>query len=422
MNRNVFVIFGATGDLCFNKLLPALSLLVSENLNVLDAIVLVGRQVKNLEEYELLAKDKGLDNEAWRILKSKLHYVYMQSSDSNDYASLQQIITPFASRTFYVATPPSMYHVILENLAKASLFEKHHSDHRIAFEKPFGENGISSQILNELVHQYSDEQQIFRVDHYLAKPLIRELLTLRNTMTKWNKLLQSPTLKKVVVTAFETLGIVARGKFYDQTGAIHDMIQSHLLETLALAVMPLPSTLQVDAVQQAKVSFFNALKVVPSSIVLGQYEDYRKELHIQPDSLTETFAQVQFESTLPLLNGVEFKIQTGKRLSQKRTEIVFYFETYKVIFNVSPLLKIKLVQSEETGEALAELQPLKTHQFLNEEAYVKIFKDILNYDQTLFPSAYEIEATWRLVDQIKQQHVLPKLYRHEKDLIGEINE
>jgi glucose-6-phosphate 1-dehydrogenase len=101
---------------------------------------------------------------------------------------------------------------------------------------------------------------------------------------------------------------------------------------------------------------------------------------------------------------------------------VFYFETYKVVFNVSPLLKIKLVQSEETGEALAELQPLKTHQFLNEEAYVKIFKDILNHDQTLFPSAYEIEATWRLVDQIKQQHVLPKLYRHEKDLIGEINE
>lgn len=418
MNRKVIVIFGATGDLCFNKLLPALSHLLNENQNSLDAIVLVGRQVKNLEEYVRLAKDKGFSESEWLILKSKVQYVYMQSTDSNDYELLKQTITPFTHRFFYVATPPSMYHVILENLAKASLFEKHQPNHRVAFEKPFGENGISSNILNKLVHEYSDEQQIFRVDHYLAKPLIRELLTIRDTMKVWNQRLQSPQLKKVVITAFETLGIVARGKFYDQTGAIHDMIQSHLLETLALAVMPLPSTIDIEMIQQAKVSFFNALNVVPSSIILGQYEDYRTELYIQPDSLTETFAHVQFQSTLDSLKNVEFVIQTGKRLSQKRTEIGFYFETYKVIFNVSPLLKIKVISTEETELALMELHPLKLLQFINEDAYVKIFKDILNQDQTLFPSSHEIEATWRLVDQIKQQRILPKLYRHENDLLG----
>jgi glucose-6-phosphate 1-dehydrogenase len=105
-------------------------------------------------------------------------------------------------------------------------------------------------------------------------------------------------------------------------------------------------------------------------------------------------------------------------LSQKRTEIGFYFETYKVIFNVSPLLKIKVISTEETELALMELHPLKLLQFINEDAYVKIFKDILNQNQTLFPSSHEIEATWRLVDQIKQQRILPKLYRHENDLLG----
>lgn len=422
MNQQAVVIFGATGDLCFNKLLPALATLIKTEPSRLDAIVLVGRQVKNIQEYERLSQEKGLDQHDWEVLKSKLQYVFMQSTDGNDYGSLQDILHSFHHRFFYVATPPSMYHVILENLVKASLFEKHHAHHRIAFEKPFGENGMSAKILSDLVHHYSDEEQIFRVDHYLAKPLIRELLSLRSSLPEWNTRLQTPELKKVVVTAFETLGIIARGKFYDQTGAIHDMIQSHLLETLALAVMPLPQTMDVTSIQQAKVDFFHALSVIPDSIILGQYADYRNELHIQPDSLTETFAKVVFQSSLPWLSNVEFIIQTGKRLSQKRTEIEFYFDAYRIVLNVSPLLKVKVIMHADNSVLHSDLNALKARTFMNEDAYVKIFKDFLDNDQTLFPSAQEIEATWRLVDVIKQARILPKLYRHENDLLGEHNE
>ncbi len=419
MNSHVMVIFGSTGDLCFNKLLPSLASLIKEKPNCLDAIILVGRQVKNIKEYELLALERGLSQTDFNGLSPHLHYVHMQSTDLDDYGHLSKQMQSYSHRYFYIATPPSMYPIILENLTKASLFKKQLTHHRIAFEKPFGENGLGSNLLNDLVHQHSDEKQIFRVDHYLAKPLIRELVSIREKHPKWNRLLHAPALKKVTVTAFETLGILSRGKFYDQTGAIHDMIQSHLFETLALAVMPLPHRLDVASLQQAKVQFFKSLVLDPLSVILGQYDSYRRELNVLPDSMTETFAHVSFTSSLPQFKNTIFTIQTGKRLSKKLTEIRFEFETVTVVFNVSPLLKVKWTVMEGKESQPHDFESLRSYSFINEEAYVKIFKDFIAGDQTLFPSAMEIEATWKLVDQIKRLNRLPKLYQHEKDLLGE---
>ena len=421
--NNALVIFGSTGDLTFQKLLPALARLDQLSSQHIEKIFLIGRQVKTLEEYITYGIDHGLDAKLILPLMKKLHYVFMQASEKDSYASLFPLLKPFQGRYFYLATPPSMFHLITASLHSHGLLEKNNPHHRCAYEKPFGENGSAAQVLNDLLHEVIDEKQLYRVDHYLAKPLIQQLIKIR---MQWatvgmEKLWQSQSIERIHLVAHETISILSRGKFYDATGAIKDMVQSHLLETLALLMMDLPTRIDdVNALQQHKILFLKSLKPKLDQVVLGQYEGYQQELHVNPSSITETFVYLPLHSNSNRWKDTTITIETGKKLDEKKTSLDVYFrDGNRIQFQISPVVKVIINQDwlKTLPLKLADhLKALTLHPFATEDAYVTVFSDFLQGNQTLFPSNKEIEVTWELIDLIKQKPLLPIRYQSLKDL------
>jgi glucose-6-phosphate 1-dehydrogenase len=421
--NNALVIFGSTGDLTFQKLLPALARLNQLSSHLIQKIFLIGRQGKTLDEYIAYGIDHGLDAKLILPLMDKLHYVFMQALEKDSYATLSPLLKPYTGRYIYLATPPSMFHLITASLHDHGLIEKGNVHHRCAYEKPFGENGSAAQVLNHLLHEVIDEKQLYRVDHYLAKPLIQQLIKIRmqwatvGMENHW----QSHAIDRIQLVAHETVSILSRGKFYDATGAIKDMVQSHLLETLALLMMDLPTRIDdVDAIQHHKISFLTSLKPILDQVVVGQYEGYQDELHVSPSSITETYAFIPLNSNSPRWKETTITIETGKKLDEKRTSIDVYFrDGHRIQFQISPIVKVIIDQDWLTTLPLNlanHLRKLMVHPFATEDAYVTVFSDFFQGNQTLFPSNKEIEKTWELIDLIKQKPLLPIRYQSLKDL------
>jgi glucose-6-phosphate 1-dehydrogenase len=376
-----------------------------------------------LEEYITYGLDHGLDANVILPLRNKLNYVFMQASEKDSYQTLVPLLKPFSGRYFYLATPPSMFHLITASLSNLQLIEKGNPRHRCAYEKPFGENGSAANVLNDLLHEVIDEKQLYRVDHYLAKPLIQQLIKIR---MQWatvgmESLWKSAHLSRIHLVAHEKVSILSRGKFYDATGALKDMVQSHLLETLALLMMDLPKRIDdVAGIQANKISFLKSLKPILDQLVFGQYVGYQQELHVAPSSITETYAYLPLTSDLPRWNGTAIEIETGKKLDEKRTSIDLYFhDGHRLQFQISPSVKVIIDQDWLATLPLTlatHLKNLSHHPFATEEAYVTVFSDFFQGNQTLFPSNKEIEVTWSLIDQIKQKPVMPIPYQSLKDL------
>ena len=421
--NNALVIFGSTGDLTFQKLLPALARLNQLSPHLIQKIFLIGRQGKTLAEYITYGIDHGLDAKVILPLMDKLHYVFMQATEKDSYATLVPLLKPFSGRYIYLATPPSMFHFITASLSDLGLIEQGNSHHRCAYEKPFGENGSAANVLNDLLHEVIEEKQLYRVDHYLAKPLIQQLIKIR---MQWatvgmESFWQSPHIERIQLVAHETVSILSRGKFYDATGALKDMVQSHLLETLALVMMDLPKRIDdVAAIQTNKIAFLRSLKPRIDQVVVGQYVGYPQELHVNPSSITETYAYVPLTSNLTRWKDTMMSLETGKKLDEKRTSIDVYFrDGHRLQFQIAPSVKVILDQdwlaSLPTNIA-NHLTKLSVHPFATEDAYVTIFSDFFQGNQTLFPSNKEIEVTWALIDQIKQKPLMPRRYQSLKDL------
>jgi glucose-6-phosphate 1-dehydrogenase len=422
--NNALVIFGATGDLTFQKLLPALNRLSQLRPHLFQKIFLIGRQVDTLEAYLAYGHDRGLDRQHIDQILPKLEYVMMQAGEASAYGPLANKLTTFQGRFFYLATPANLFHVITEALTLSGCLIKDHPSHRCAYEKPFGDSGTAARVLNDLLHERLSETQLYRVDHYLAKPLIQALVKIR---FQWQtagmeSLWQSSHIKRVTLRAYESLGILSRGKFYDGTGALKDMVQSHLLETLALLTLDLPARLDaVSEIQQHKIMLIKAIETIQAAIQFGQYEGYLQEANVNPSSITETFVYLPLHIKNSRWRGVDFAIMTGKKLSEKRTDVTIDFHSgAQLIFEVAPNLGVRI---SETGwdafppDALTHLHALTRHPFAHEEAYVTIFQDFVLGNQTLFPTADEISATWRLIDDILQMPRLPIRYRHENDVL-----
>jgi glucose-6-phosphate 1-dehydrogenase len=423
--NNVLVIFGSTGDLTYQKLLPALDRLVTLYPDRLQKVILIGRQVETLDAYLSYGDDHGLERQRITHLLPKLTYHYMQAGEAHQYPSLATLIQPFSNRFFYLATPPSMFAIITEALAKCGCLKKGHPHHRCAFEKPFGENGTTATVLNELLHEHLEESQLYRVDHYLAKPIIQAMLKIRMQWEKvgMEKYWHKDAISHITIRAYETVSILSRGKFYDATGALKDMIQSHLLETLALVTMDLPQRLDdVLTIQNYKTQLLSSLQPLDDAIRFGQYQGYLAEDHVNPNSLTETFVHLPLRIQSPRWHGVKVTLTTGKKLSEKRTEIVIHFRQGGYLtFQISPI--VKLIFSDTLLATFPQsisqhLLTLSKHPFMQEDAYVIVFKDFFDGNQTLFPSSQEIIATWQLIDHIKNTPRLPIPYRHEDDVLS----
>ncbi len=422
--NNVLVIFGSTGDLTYQKLLPALADLLKRKPNLLKKILLIGRQGNTLEAYLQYGLDRGLDLASIQSIVPLLQYVYLQATESKEYTQLKPLLKPYDGRFFYLATPPTMFHLITENLHQHALIEKTNHHHRCAYEKPFGENSSTAQVLNQLLHESLDEKQIYRVDHYLAKPLIQQLIKLR---MQWatvgmEEYWQSSNIKLIEILAYESVGILSRGKFYDATGALKDMIQSHLLETLALLMMELPKRIDdVDAIQVSKIHFLRSLSPVMHEIVFGQYDGYLQEPNVNPSSVTETYVSLPLRSQLTRWKDTSIRIQTGKKLEEKRTQIIIHWRTGgTLIFNISPSVNVEFTSTWFSTLPITlqkHLSALSHHPFAKHDAYANVFSDFILGNQTLFPSNNEILATWSLIDHVKQTPILPKRYLKNKDLM-----
>lgn len=436
--RCAFVIFGITGDLAARKLIPALYRLHCAG-GLDEASLIVGYARSDLTPAELreqlrdaLEDDDAYDADAWEDLASRIHYVQGGYDDGDDIRALGDRLDELemGNRVFYTATPPETYAGIAEALGQAGLHEVASAEHyvRLVIEKPFGSDLASAQSLNETVLTFFREEQVYRIDHYLAKETAQNLAALRFANTMFEPLWTNTYIDHVQITMAEPMGVEGRGSFYDATGVLRDVLQNHLLQLIALVAMEPPARYEADAVRDEKVKVFQAMVCPrPENAVLGQYvaangfPGYRAEEGVASDSRQATYAAVEFAIANWRWAGVPFFVRTGKRLETKDTEIVLQFRTPphvpfeldeplkadRLILRISPEEGIDLRFNAKTPGQGVNLDRVSLSFSYgsyfgrpNPDAYETLIHDVMMGDATLFMRADEVEAQWRVVEPL----------------------
>ncbi len=441
MNRpavepHIFVVLGGTGDLMRRKLLPALFRLCQRG-QIPPGSVILGVSRKPLQDSEyrqwtreaLKAAGFTTENlESW--CDHCVYYHALGHGEPQDYQHLKERIQQLerehhlpGNRVFYLALPPQAFPSAIEGLGKTGL---HHSKGwtRLVIEKPFGRDLSSARALNRKVHQYFHESQVYRIDHYLGKETVQNLLVFRFSNAIFESLWNRNHIECVQITVAETVGVGSRGHYYDEAGALRDMVQNHLTQLLTLIAMEPPVTAQADDVRNEKVKVLHAIDPPgPEDAVFGQYEGYREEPDIPPDSRTETFVALRLRINNWRWQGVPFYLRTGKRLARKITQIAIRFRHPPVCLfphlgercdlhsnilylNLQPDEGFELcVDVKKPGEPF-QLQTESFHFRYAEafgplpDAYETLLLDVLQGDPTLFVRSDEVELSWQLYDNL----------------------
>ncbi len=441
MRDIVFVIFGSTGDLTSRKLLPAISRLyaekqVSQNMEV----VAIGRRDYSTDQY--LDFVVGTDNNKLdRDLLSKfVTYYEMQITEENDYNGLKKYLDSISDENtkqlYYLAVGPQFFDVVAKHLSHIKLIEKENLNHSLVFEKPFGHDLESAKEINQMLWKYFDEQQIYRIDHYLGKEMIQNILVTRFANRIFEEVWHNRTIKNVKIIVKETDGILGRAGYYDNSGALKDMVQSHLLQMLSMIAMDTPLSYHSEDVKNEKVEVFKNLRFDKHSLIFGQYDGYKQEKGIDENSNTETFVFLKAFVDTPRFKGVPFYVLTGKKLDAKESVIIVEFEetTEQRKWNL-PLstnkLYIKIAPQDGFGLTLNSKVPGLRDDVENvemeycvackaygnmSEAYEKLLLDIANQHKTLFTRWDEIELTWSFIDKIKKHQKEPITYKNYAEL------
>src|SRR5262245_48124844 len=325
-HSDALVFFGATGDLAYKKIFPALQNMVKRgHLNV--PVIGVAKSGWGLQQFrerahDSLEKHGGVDAEAFEKLCGLLRYVDGDYQDPATFEALGKELGSAERPAHYLAIPPLLFGAVVDQLGKSN----HTNGARVIIEKPFGHDGESARELNRILHVAFDEANIFRIDHYLGKRPVNNLLVFRfaNTFVEsfWNR----HYIESVQITMAEDFGVQGRGAFYDETGAIRDVIQNHLFQVLSNLAMEPPARLDSESIRDEKV---NVLKAIPpiaeTDLVRGQFQGYRDEKGVSKDSQTETFAALKLQINSWRWKGVPFYIRAGKNLPVTCTEIVGRF-------------------------------------------------------------------------------------------------
>lgn len=451
-NSNI-VIFGASGDLSFRKLLPALfHLYMTRQLPDCFFILGVSRSSYTRESYRealssSMAEQIGTDNKA--SLQEFLQHVYylsLNTSDPEDFPELKETLnelyeayqTPH-NTLFYMATPPSMFKVIPACLSKSGLLDQHEGWKRIVVEKPLGYDLDSAIELDKSLHSYFDESQIYRIDHYLGKETVQNLLVFRFANGMFEPLWDRNYIDYVEITGAEALGVESRGAYYEGAGAVRDMFQNHLLQVLAMVAMEPPAVIDAESTRNEVVKVLQSLKPLDdddlkNNLVLGQYTEsmlkgkrvagYREEAGVNAESRTETYVALKLFINNWRWNNVPFYIRTGKRLPTRVTEIVIHFKqtphpvfgknapANKLIIRIQPdegiLMQFGLKKPGAGFEA-KEVSMDFRYQDLTDEAggetrilnaYERLLLDALNGDATLFARSDAVQTCWKFVAPI----------------------
>ncbi|RQH09815.1 glucose-6-phosphate dehydrogenase [Paraburkholderia dinghuensis] len=438
-----FVLFGGTGDLSMRKILPALyeahrSGMLAES----GKIVGVARQEENRAQYidwvdthvKPYAAKNGLDEAAWTSFLARIDYVKLDLSRAEDFATLREAIAPLPGiRVFYLATGPSLFVPICQALASVGL----NSGARIVLEKPLGYDLKSSNAINDAVGEIFAEEQIYRIDHYLGKEPVQNLLALRFGNALFEPLWRREWVESIQITIAEELGVEARGNFYDNTGALRDMVQNHLLQLLSIVAMEPPHSMDSDSVRDEKLRVLRALKPLDADdinkvAVRGQYHAgvsrgqavpaYATEPGVKPDSRTETFVALKVEIENWRWAGVPFFLRTGKRLADRVAEIVVNFRPVphsalgpsalragknRLVIRLQPNETIRLYcLAKQPGEGMnlaSVYLDLAFDRFFREgqmEAYQRLLLDVIHGRLALFVRRDEQEAAWKWVEPI----------------------
>ncbi len=445
VDRHLFVILGGTGDLARRKLLPSLYRLITEE-GVGNACILLGAATTDLDDdgyrrfvIDALA-DAGLDSEEISRWCSDCVQYQPLTPDGAGYETLAKRITAVeaerslpGNRAFYLALPPAVFPAAIEGLGAVGL-SAGPGWTRLIIEKPFGRDLESARHLNEVIHRYFTESQVYRIDHYLGKETVRNLLVFRfaNTLfeTAWNRDL----VASVQLTVAEDLGIEGRADFYEQAGAMRDIVQNHLAQVLTLVAMQPPVDFTAEEIRNEKTRVLRALGPIgPDDVVFGQYgagrvdgtstAGYCEEEGVAAGSTTETFVAMRLFIDTWRWHGVPFYIRTGKRMPRRLTQIAVTFRAPPVCLfhgvrdtcEAQPNVMVITLQPDEgfdlmfdvkaPGEEL-HLRSLPLHFRYAEEfgplpdAYRTLILDVLQGDQTLFVRSDEVEASWKVFDPV----------------------
>jgi glucose-6-phosphate 1-dehydrogenase len=416
---DAFVFFGATGDLAFRQIFPALQALIRRG-HFNGPIVGVARSAASVDALRDRARASleahgGIDPDAFAKLSARLRYVNGDYQDPLTYQRLREALSESTRPLYYLAIPPELFPTVAQGLAASSCGEAA----RVVVEKPFGRDLASARALNRALHHCFPEPEIFRIDHYLGKEPVQNLLFFRfaNAFVEpiWNR----HHVQRMQITMAEAIGVEGRGKFYEEVGAIRDVVQNHLLEIAALLTMEAPVDHQPDALRDAKRRAFDAMRpLTPSEVVRGQFRGYRQEKDVAPNSTVETFAAIRLHVDNPRWSGVPIYIRAGKRLPLASTEIrvdlrqsphaVFDdstpHEPNYLRFRVSPDVIISIgARIKAPGEAMVgeNIELLARDSTVDDMTpYERLLGDALQGDTMLFVREDEVESAWRVVDPV----------------------
>ncbi|HHF5475610.1 TPA: glucose-6-phosphate dehydrogenase [Haemophilus influenzae] len=446
-DNNCIVIFGASGDLTHRKLIPALYNLykigrLSENFSVLG----VARSDLNDETFrekmrEALIHNEETTPETLDAFCSHLYYQAVNTSDAQDYGKLVPRLDELHDKyqtcgntLYYMSTPPSLYGVIPECLAAHGLNTEEYGWKRIIVEKPFGYDEKTAQALDVQIHRFFEEHQIYRIDHYLGKETVQNLLVLRFSNGWFEPLWNRNFIDYVEITGAESIGVEERGGYYDGSGAMRDMFQNHLLQVLAMVAMEPPAIINANSMRDEVAKVMHSLRPLTSedmenNLVLGQYtaaeingkmeKGYLEEKGVPADSRTETYISLRCEIENWRWAGVPFYVRTGKRLPARVTEIVIHFKTTphpvfsqnapenKLIIRIQPDEAISMrfgLKKPGAGFEAKEVSmdfryaDLAGTQVLT--AYERLLLDAMKGDATLFARTDAVHAAWKFVQPI----------------------
>lgn len=449
LSSTILFIFGGSGDLNFRKLTPALyNLFLDKAMPDHFKIVGISRTEYTQEAYKAHLKD-GIDQfsrkkpseESWNEFSSHLEYIKMDINEKSHYDQLAAIarehektVGDHPDIVFYMAVAPQLVPVIVKQLSELPICHETRTT-RIVVEKPFGHDLDSARSMNQTLLQYFAEEQIYRIDHYLGKETVQNILALRFANAMFEPLWNRSYIEHVQISAAEIVGVEARGSYYENAGALRDMIQNHILQLLCMIAMEPPVSFNANEIRNKKVDVLKAIRRISPDMVQdfaarGQYgpgwmkssqvPGYRQEQGVDPQSNTETFAAVKFFIDNWRWEGVPFYVRTGKRMHVKSTEITIQFkrapdyafpkeaaETWRpnrLSIGISPEMDICLrFQAKRPGQSMT-LNPVDmvfnykdAYNGEEPEAYETLLYDVMDGDATLFMRADQVESSWEIV-------------------------
>ena len=419
LESDAFVFFGATGDLAYEQIFPALQAMILRG-HFDMPIIGVARSVKDLDGLrararESIEKHGGLDFRTFAALSAKLQYVNGDYGSPETFRQLRKALGAASRPLYYLAIPPDLFATVAEGLAHAECDK----GARLVVEKPFGRDLSSAQALNRTLHKSFPESAIFRIDHYLGKEPVQNLLYFRFANSFLEPIWNSNYIQSVQVTMAEDFGMRGRGVLYEELGAIRDVIQNHMLEVVALLTMEAPIGRDADALRYEKQRAFRAMRPLsPTDVVRGQFRGYRNEKGVASDSQVETFAAVKLHIDTWRWAGVPFYIRAGKQMPVSVTEVfvelkrppqavfdaVIQGQADYFRFRLGPDVSISLgARAKLPGEAMVgEPVELVVRQTQADEMkpYERLLGDALRGDPMLFVGEDGVEAAWSVVDPI----------------------